>query len=191
MSTATAGGLMTAEEFLALPDDPNIERMLIRGRVWEEPMTRRNKWHSSTESTIAHRLWQWKESRDDARGTIASGEAGCLLRRDPDSVVGIDAAYFPEGVAEWESDESTLFDGPPLLAVEILSPNDTQKKTQAKVSDYLAAGVKLGWLIDPIFKTVVVHRPDAAPEMFSGTDELSGEPHLPGLRVQVSSLFVL
>ena len=191
MSTVTASGLMTAEEFLALPDDPNIERMLIRGRVWEEPMTRRSRRHSTTESLVSHRLWQWKEAHPDARGTIAAGEAGCLLRRDPDTIVGIDAAYFPEWVAECEDDEMTVFDGPPLLAVEVLSPNDTQKKTQAKVSDYLAAGVKLVWLIDPIFKTVVVHRPDAAPEMFSGGDEISGDPHLPGLRVQVSSLFAL
>src|SRR3989337_2635857 len=127
MSTATIDGLMTAEDFLALPEDPNVERMLIRGRVWEEPMTKRNKWHSSTESLVSYRLWQWKDGRTDARGTIASGEAGCILRRDPDSVVGIDVAYFPEGIAELEKQETTLFDGPPILAVEILSPNDTQK----------------------------------------------------------------
>lgn len=191
MSTVTARGLMTAEEFLALPDDPNVERMLIRGRVWEEPMTRRNKWHSSTESLVSYELVKWNRSRPEPRSVIASGEAGCLLRRNPDSVVGIDVACFPHDVRELESDESTLFDGPPLLAVEILSPNDTQKKTQAKVSDYLSAGVKLVWLIDPTFKTVVVHRPNAAPEMLSGTDQLSGDPHLPGLRVQVSSLFAL
>ena len=67
MLTATASGLMTAEEFLALPDDPNVERMLIRGRVWEEPKTRRNKWHSSTESLVAYRLWQWKDGRQHDR----------------------------------------------------------------------------------------------------------------------------
>lgn len=190
MSTATASGLMTAEEFLALPEDPNIERMLIRGRIWEEPTTRRSRLHSSTESLVSHRLWQWKEAHPDAGGTIASGEAGCRLRRNPDTIVGVDAAYFPDNVTELEHGDSTLFDGPPILAVEILSPSDTNKKTQAKVKDYLTTGVKLVWLIDPTFRTVTVHQPDADPEMFSGDDELTGDPHLPGLRIRVSSLFV-
>ena len=105
-------------------------------------------------------------------------------------MVGIDAAYFPEGAAGLDTDETTLFDGPPILAVEILSPSDVTRKTQAKVQDYLAAGVKLVWLIDPTFRTVTVYQPHADPEMFAGDEELSGDPHLPGLRIRVSSLFV-
>lgn len=190
MSTATVSGLMTAEEFLALPDDPNVERMLIRGRMWEEPMTRRNRWHSSTESLVACALVNWNRGQPDPRCIVASGEAGALLRRNPDTVVGIDVAVFSLEIAESVNDEMTIFDGPPILAVEILSPSDVHRKIQAKVQDYLAAGVKLVWLIDPTFRTVTVHRPDADPEMFAGDDELTGDSHLPGLRIRVSSLFV-
>lgn len=190
MSTATASELMTAEEFLALPDDPNVERMLILGRIWEEPMTRRNRRHSTTESQVVFQLVSWNRTHPDPRCTVASGEAGALLRRNPDTVVGIDVACFSPDIAESDSDEMTVFDGPPILAVEILSPSDTNKKTQAKVKDYLTSGVKLVWLIDPTFRTVTVHQPDADPEMFAGDDELTGDPHLPGLRIRVSSLFV-
>lgn len=188
MSTETASPLLTAEEFLALPEDPNVERMLIRGRILELPMTRRNKWHSSTEARLAQLLLNW---RDTARrsGVVASGEAGCYLRRRPDTLVGIDVAFFPEEVAQLERDDTTLFNGPPLLAVEILSPSDTQEVIQAKIDDYLAAGLPLVWIVDPHFRTVVVHRPDAAPEMFSGEERLIGDPHLPGLEISVKGIF--
>ena len=50
--------LMTAEEFLALPDD-GMERDLIRGEIREKPMTRRNRDHSGVEAKIAALLIIW------------------------------------------------------------------------------------------------------------------------------------
>jgi Uma2 family endonuclease len=58
-----------------------------------------------------------------------------------------------------------------------------------KIRAYLDAGVALVWLVDPDFRTVVVYRPDAAPQMFNIEHELSGEPHLPGFVVAVARLF--
>ena len=46
MSAGTT--LMTADEFLALPDD-GVERWLIHGEVREFGMTIRNRWHSNAE----------------------------------------------------------------------------------------------------------------------------------------------
>ena len=191
MSTTAPAKLMTAEEFLALPDDPNIERELIQGEVWEQEMTKRNKKHSSTESMIAYRLLRWLEDRPQPHGTVASGEAGCIVRRNPDSAVGIDVAYFSPEVAASTESNTTMFDGPPVLAVEILSPSEKVDHLEAKIRDYLAADVKLVWVVDASFKTVTVYRPDANPEMFSGDDEITGEPHLPGFTTPVSQLFQL
>jgi Uma2 family endonuclease len=189
MSITTAPDkLMTAEEFLALPDDPNVERMLIRGRVVEVPMTRRSFPHSSTEARIAYLLSRWQ--RNSGRNSIiASGEAGCYLRRRPDTIVGIDVAVFPRAAAPADDEATNMFGSPPILAVEILSPSDTVENVQDKITDYLAVGVALVWIIDPHFRTVVVHRPDAGPEMFSGDEELIGDPHLPGLKVAVKEVF--
>jgi Uma2 family endonuclease len=189
MSITTAPDkLLTAEEFLALPEDPYSERMLIGGRVIEVPMTRRSYSHSSTEAQLAHLLHMWRATSAQ-RWLIASGEAGCQLRRIPDTVVGIDVAVFSEAAAPQPDDKTTLFTRAPVLAVEILSPSDIIEHVQEKVSDYLTAGVPLIWIVDPHFRTVVVHRPDAAPEMFSGEEELIGDPHLPGLKVAVKEIF--
>ena len=158
MSIAASPKLMTIDEFLALPDD-DTERMLIRGVLWEKPMTRRNRYHAHTEARIAHFLIEWLHRQPEPRGDVLSGEAGFILEHNPDSGVGIDVAYVsPETAARQTDADTTMIDGPPVLAVEILSPNDTQKEVHAKIADYLASGVAVVWVVDPIFQTVTVYR---------------------------------
>jgi Uma2 family endonuclease len=38
---------------------------------------------------------------------------------------------------------------PPVLVVEILSPDDTYTETQSRSADYLRMGVPCVWIIDP------------------------------------------
>ena len=53
----------------------------------------------------------------------------------------------------------------------------------------MKAGVALVWLIDPHDQTVPVYRPNEPPVLFIITQELTGEPHLPGFRVPVAKIF--
>jgi Uma2 family endonuclease len=188
MNRSATAPLMTTRELLAMPDN-GVYRYLIRGQLRELPMTKHNRWHSRIEARIVYRLSAWLEQQPEPRGDIASGEAGCILRHDPDSTVGIDVAYFSAEVASRDPDDTTLFDGIPTLAVEILSPNDVEEEVNEKVDEYLAVGVPLIWVVDPHFRTVRVHRPGAEPELFNVQQELSGDPHLPGFRVRVAQLF--
>src|SRR5262245_2950432 len=98
MSTLTVPKLFTAAELEGMPDD-GMDRYLIRGQLRELPMTKRNRWHSSIEARIVYLLWQWLEQQPEPHRTIASGEAGCIIRRNPDTSVGIDVAYFSAEVA--------------------------------------------------------------------------------------------
>lgn len=82
-----------------------------------------------------------------------------------------------------------FIDGAPALAVEILSPSDTQEDITAKVQDFLAAGAALVWVVEPVFRTVTVYRPDSQPELFNQDQELRGDPHLAGLRLKVADIF--
>ncbi len=186
MSIAVSEKLMTAEEFLALPDD-GTERMLLRGHLWEKPMTKRNRWHSRVEARIAGLIDAWLDAVARPIGEVFSGEAGFRLASN--SVVGIDVAFADESVATRDSEDTTLIDGSPILAVEILSPNDKQDEINAKIDDYLASGVRFVWIVDTHFETVVVHQPGQAPEMFAGDEELVCEPEMPGLRIRVRQIF--
>jgi len=187
VSTVVSTRPMTTEEMLGLPDD-GVDRELIRGQLWEKPMTRRNRWHSRVENRIGTVLEVWLETQPEPRGQIVSGEAGFRLSRNPDSTVGIDVAYVSAEVATIDP-EAIYFEGPPVLAVEILSPSDQQEEIDAKVGLYLETGVAEVWVVHPRFRTITVYRPDADPTMFSGSQEITAEPHLPGFRVSLTRLF--
>jgi Uma2 family endonuclease len=196
MTTAAETPLMTTEELLALPDD-GVRRWLIRGQLREQPsssperpMTVRNRWHSRIMTRVAKFLDNWLDQLPEPRGSVLCGEAGCRLRRNPDTTVGIDVVYVSPEVAAQTSEETTLIDGVPVLVVEILSPNDTQEQIHEMIDDYLRAGVALVWVIDPHDRTVLIYRPGAEPEFVNVRQELSGEPHLPGFRVPAAQLFV-
>lgn len=188
MATGEAASLMTAEELLALPEN-GTERWLIQGQLRERPMTLRNRWHSRIMTRVAKFLDNWLDQQPEPRGSVLCGEAGCRLRRDPDTFVGLDVAYVSAEVASRQPTDTRLIDGAPILAVEILSPNDTQDDIHDKIRGYLTAGVPLVWIIDPVDRTVRIYRPGKKPEFVNDDQELSGEPHLPGFRVPVAQLF--
>src|SRR5438270_9622952 len=94
MSVAIAEAVTTTEELLEMPQN-GTERWLIRGQLRERTMTVRNRWHSRIMVCVAHVLENWRERQPEPRGSVLCGEAGCRLRRDPDSTVGIDVVYIP------------------------------------------------------------------------------------------------
>lgn len=179
---------MTTEELLALPDN-GTERWLIDGQLREKPMTVRNRYHSRAMARVTRYLDSWLDQQPAPRGAVLCGEAGCRLRRDPDTTVGIDVVYIGPELAAKEPDDTNLIDGVPILAVEILSPNDTVEEIHDKVDKYLQAGVKLVWIVDPHDQTVTIYQPGLPPQLVNVTQELSGEPHLPGFRVFLGRIF--
>ncbi len=152
-------------------------------------MTVRNRTHSRLMARLVYVLEKWLESQPEPRGEMLCGEAGCRLRRNPDTTVGIDVVYIAANLAQQESDETTLIDGVPVLAVEILSPSDVFEEIGEKIDDYLAAGVALVWIVNAHDQTVTIYRPGTEPELVNVRQELSGEPHLPGFRVAAAEIF--
>ena len=56
------------------------------------------------------------------------------------------------------------------------------------IVNHREAGVPVAWLVRPHDRTVTIYRLDAEPKLVNVTQELSGEPHLPGSRVAVAKL---
>lgn len=179
---------MTVEEFLALPDD-GIDRMLIDGKLVEMGMTRRNRWHSSVVALVTHFLLHWLDGRPAPRGKVLTGDAGFCLPDGSESVVGIDIAYVSADVLAQQTDESSIVQGIPILAVEVLSPSDTLENIKLKMKKYRRSRVPLVWLIDTDDRTVTVYRLGEKPKLVDDTMDLSGEPELPGFTVAVARLF--
>ena len=77
----------------------------------------------------------------------------------------------------------------PDLVFEVVSPNDRAEDVEAKVRDYLAAGVSLLWVIYPGTRSVTVRHRDGTAISLTGDAQLTGEDVLPGFAVTVSDLF--
>ena len=180
--------LMTTEELLALPDD-GVDRELIRGELRETPMTTRSTPHTLAMANLSGILYGWVLRQARPRGRLYAGDARVRLRRGPDTFVGADLVYLSPEQASRVSAGTKFIDEPPTIVIEILSPSDTSENIAEKVGEYRAAGVAQIWVVDPLFQTVTVHRPDARPVLFNDEQELTAEPHLPGFRALIAEIF--
>jgi Uma2 family endonuclease len=75
---------------------------------------------------------------------------------------------------------------PPDLAVEVISTNDPAPNVRIKIEEYLQAGVKLVWEVEPESRTVLIHRLDGTTQMLHDRDTLSGESVVPGFTCKVA-----
>lgn len=85
---------------------------------------------------------------------------------------------------------------PPLapdFVIELVSPSDLKNQRyedlQEKMQEYLDNGVRLGWLIEPLAKTVEVYRIGQQVEILNNPQTLSGEDILPGFVLDLSEIF--
>ena len=77
----------------------------------------------------------------------------------------------------------------PDLVAEILSPDDRPGEVLGKVGEWLEAGVRLVWVIDPDRQVASVYRDDGSVMTVSSESQLEGEAVLPGLAFRLSELF--
>jgi Uma2 family endonuclease len=132
-------------------------------------------------------VWLW--NRQTRLGHVYESSAGFKL---PDSSVrSPDVAWLSQ--AKWAQltpEQRRKF--PPVcpeFMVEVKSPSDDIKALQAKMEDYLANGMQLGFLLDVEGEIAYVYRHGQPAETVQGYDqELSGEPVLPGFRFDLRPL---
>jgi Uma2 family endonuclease len=187
----TAASVMTADELLAYPaPDHRVE--LVRGRlhVGEPPGSRHGEIEAVVVGALSMYLTRDRDTRgvERTRGRILCGDAGFWLSRDPDTVRAPDAAYIsrdrcsgvmPEGYADFAPD----------LVVEVRSPSDRPGPLLAKVADWLEAGTRVVWVIDPPTRQVAIYRDDGNHALLAGDDVLREEELLPGFALPLVELF--
>lgn len=77
----------------------------------------------------------------------------------------------------------------PDLAVEVLSPGNTDEEMSRKRLDYFAAGVRVVWFVDAARRTVRVFTGVEESTLLSETEVLEGGAVLPGFTVALRELF--
>ncbi|MBF2013914.1 MAG: Uma2 family endonuclease [Rivularia sp. T60_A2020_040] len=74
----------------------------------------------------------------------------------------------------------------PDFVLELMSPSDQLSDVQEKMLEYMAAGVKLGWLFNRKNRRVEIYRQGQAVEVLDSPTSLSGEDVLPGFILDLS-----
>jgi Uma2 family endonuclease len=77
----------------------------------------------------------------------------------------------------------------PNLAVEVLSASNTVTEIRRKRQEYFSSGVELGWIVDPIARTVAVYNESEKFALKQLNETLDGGSVLPGFSVQLSEIF--
>jgi Uma2 family endonuclease len=118
---------------------------------------------------ISRALSEFAESRD--LGVVLAGDVGFVLRRKPDAVRAPDVAFVRTArVASGLPAE--FFEGPPDLAVEVMSPGDRWPEVERKAREFLAAGAVAVWAIDPEQRIACAYGAEAD-RHFGSDDSLS------------------
>ena len=73
--------------------------------------------------------------------------------------------------------------------MEVISPTDRITDIAEKIGEYLMHGVQVVWLVHPDAQTVTVYQSMTEVMTFHATDELHGDPVLPGFSCRVQDLF--
>jgi Uma2 family endonuclease len=179
--------LLTVADLAALPSElPSgpVRYELDDGRLIVVPPP--GYLHGHTELRIGTQLMLQGELR--GFGEAVSGEAGLILRRHPDRVVGVDALFVCSASLPVRLTPEGYLETIPDLAVEVRRKNDSKTEMKSKAEEYLAAGVKVVWVADRDAETITVFRAGQEPQVLTGDDILTVEDLIPGFQAPVRRL---
>jgi Uma2 family endonuclease len=187
MSTTTR--LITADELLVMPhrdehgNDCRLE--LIRGEV--RKMSPTGLTHGVLCTRVSTALENFVRKND--LGLVCGAETGFVVGRDPDSVLGSDAAFISRENVEKVENFDKFGPSAPDLAVEVLSPSNTAVEMDEKISLYFGAGSRMVWIVNPKRRTVAVYSSPFDVRILGEEDALDGGEVLPGFGLPLSRLF--
>ena len=185
MANVPADQLLTAEDLMAIPDD-GWQYELDHGRLVRIAYA---SWISGVVcSRVGHQISSFLSG--NPLGICCGADTGFLLRRDPDVVRAPDAGLVRAERVTLTDLPQRFFPGAPDLAVEVFSPTDRMSETLRKVADYLDAGTRLVWFLDPQRRTAIVYRADGSITVLGAHDEIDGEDVLPGFRLRLAALWL-
>jgi Uma2 family endonuclease len=153
--------------------DPPLE--WIRGRAIQKVSPKRR--HAVLQAALTERLRHW------ARGRVMS-PAGVTRKCHSEPDIAFLSYDRMRGIAEADLDMPRVA---PELIVEILSPDDRADDVEDKRNVYLAAGVSLVLIVDPLARTIDCF--DSSDVTHLHDSELLEHVAFPDLRIPLAPLF--
>lgn len=188
---ATAQPYVTEEKFLARygPDD-RVE--LVDGVVEPKygahgPLTPTSNAHGDVVMNLLLALGGYVRAR--GLGRVYTDPAGFVISDEPRRIRCPDVAFVRADRIPALTPPDTIYRLAPDLAAEVVSPSEPRRYTERKIAQYLAAGVRLAWKIEPRERTVTVYTPDAREVALTGPGALDGLDVVPGFTMPLAELF--
>ncbi len=173
----------SAGDLLALPESTS-RYLLLEGQLIEMSPTGRS--HGLITNRIAYLITGYV--LEHRLGAVYAAESGFQLSTNPDTVFGIDVAFV---ASDRIQTGEGFFEGAPDLAVEVVSPGNRGPELHVKVARYFGAGTRLVWVVYPQSRVVYVYRAPNEIEVLEESDNLSGDPVLPGFSIKVAEIFAI
>jgi Uma2 family endonuclease len=183
MNTVALPKLVTPDDLLAMPDGDSYE--LVDGKLVERHM---GSWSSYVGTRLVWLLTDYCDK--NAKGWVWAADCSYQCFPDRPSLVRKpDVSFIRLGRLPGEQPSEGHTRISPDLAVEVVSPKDLAYEVTDHVEDYLKAGVRLVWVVDPHVRTVLIYRQGGSISGLREKDELDGEDVVPGFRCPVRELF--
>ena len=172
---------VTAEEFLryiTLPENLHRNFELIAGEIVEKMVS--NPRSSAIGAFIIGKLSPFVHEND--LGHVTGADGGYVVSGEH---------YIPDGAFISKTRcpvlPSTAYNPlAPDVAIEVLSPTNTDDEMRVKITNYLAAGTHV-WVVDP-GKRMETHRPGQPVQILGAGDTLDGGEKLPGFTLDVGEV---
>jgi Uma2 family endonuclease len=120
-------------------------------------------------------------------GQLFAAETGFTLARGPDTVRAPDIAFIRRERLP-DPEPAGFPDLAPDLVVEVLSPDDRSGDVLAKVADWLSAGTRLVWVVDPSRRLARVHQSDGTEVLVAADEALDGQDVVPGFSCTLAEI---
>src|ERR1043166_3545884 len=174
---------VTAEDLWRMGErDYDFE--LVAGRL--VPMTPAGGRHGAVAARLTGALVAHVEAH--GLGVVYVAETGYVLRRNPDTVRAPDLSFVSRERPAGREVSLGFIEGPPDLAIEVRSLDDTMAELTRKAEDYLGAGARLVWVVRPERRKVDVHRPGLPVGHLGDDGTLDGYDVVPGVRLTLGNL---
>jgi Uma2 family endonuclease len=121
--------------------------------------------------------------------SVAAGDPGAKLRSNPDTLRGPDVAIARQERDPTGRGKEGWLEGAPDVAIEIVGDGQSVTELLQKALEYLAAGGKMVWILDPDPQRLVLVTPPNGIRILNADDVIEGGEALPEFSCKVGELF--
>jgi Uma2 family endonuclease len=170
MAASTSTKLLTVDEFYEqyAADERDLE--LVAGKVVAVPPP---SWdHDAIAGEIYEFLRHFVIEHDLGRAVPGGG---FLVRQTPDTVRSPDVSFTSRERLTARRSRRPYIEGGPDLAVEVVSPRNSEAAIRQKIAEYFSAATQRVWIVRAEPRTVTVHRPDGTARTHGADDTLTSD----------------